>query len=725
MKGAPDSGVRVMRAQSSSFDVARMVRELREMIGVRARKAYQPHYEQVVLRLNPKGKPSVDLVIVRGKRVYMSRRDRPMPSNPSPFAMLLRKHLGNSRLIEVEQVGFDRVIILTFEHGGGRLKLVIELFRDGNVLLLDGDGVIIQPLTHVKYASRSLKRGEPYVPPPETLDPRGLNRESLDTLLDSSDHSLVRTLAARANLGRVYGNAVCSEAGIEIDEPADSLDDEQRQALSASMNKLLQELSEGEGAYLWFDDSAGLKLWNEAADNPVSRDSASAGIAEFSPIALPFRDDSNRVGIENLSNAFDAVFGAHDAIAYIRREEEKIAAAGEDEEEQRAKLDRRAAQQSSAIERFESQAVLTQELAKSIQDNWTHVDDLLAQVNSLIESEGWQSLESKASEVVWIDRVDPAKRTILARLPDEDGEPGASVTLAIEKSVHQNAQTYFEQARTLKDKAKGARAALERTEAQAAKELAKRAKDAAAGRVRLAKRSKRFWFEKHRWGVLSDGRLVVGGRDAKGNDTVVRKYLRSTDLYIHADLHGAPSCSLRLRDGLDIDSNPVGFRPEGVAALRITQELAGGLEDAQNLPAEIIEEAAQLAVCWSRAWGGGAAAATAFHVRPSQVSKQTESGESLGRGAFVVRGQRTWYRDVQMEIAIGFATINGIPIPVSGTASGISNLCQRWALIKPGHEKKETLANRIAKATGLAQDDVLSALPPGSCELEDHGLLGA
>jgi predicted ribosome quality control (RQC) complex YloA/Tae2 family protein len=44
-----------MRDQSSSFDVARMVTELRSMLGARARKAYQPHYEQVVLRLNQKG----------------------------------------------------------------------------------------------------------------------------------------------------------------------------------------------------------------------------------------------------------------------------------------------------------------------------------------------------------------------------------------------------------------------------------------------------------------------------------------------------------------------------------------------------------------------------------------------------------------------------------------------------------------------------------------------
>ena len=68
-----------------------------------------------------------------------------------------------------------------------------------------------------------------------------------------------------------------------------------------------------------------------------------------------------------------------------------------------------------------------------------------------------------------------------------------------------------------------------------------------------------------------------------------------------------------------------------------------------------------------------------------KFSKQTESGESLGRGAFVVRGQRTWYRDVDMEIAIGFATVNNIPIPISGTVEGVSKLCQRWAIIRPDY----------------------------------------
>ena len=711
-----------MREQSSSFDVARIVRELSEMVGARARKAYQPHYEQVVVRLNRKGLPSTDLVIVRGRRVYTSQRDRPMPSKPSQFAMVLRKHMNNSRLISVEQYGFDRVIELTFEHGGGRLRLIIELFRDGNVLLLDDNGVIIQPLTHAKYASRSLKRGVAYSPPPETVDPRNMDRSALDSLLDGSQHDLIRTLAARANFGRIYGSTACSIAGLEEKVDANSLDSGQRDALEGAIQSMLVELSEGDGAMMWMVDSDAKQAW-EATDNEADRDAASSGITEIAPIDLSYTDRSMAVGVASLSLAYDAVFGSHDAAAFIRREEDRLVESGEDEGEKQAKLDRRAAQQSAAIDRFHERAAITQELGKAIQDNWEHVDSLLAQFNDAVASDGWRGVADKIYDVPWIDNADPAKQTIVAYLPDEEGEPGASITLEVSKTVHQNAQRYFEEASTQKSKAKGAKAALAGTKQAREKAEKRAAKDAAAGRLRSRQRSKRFWFEKHRWAMLSGGHLLIGGKDAKGNDIVVRKHLSSNDLYFHADLHGAPSCSLKLKDGLAPNQNPSEAIPEGVASLQIVQNLAEGVEDARELPESLHSEAAQIAVCWSRAWGSGGAAATAFHARPSQVSKTTETGESLGRGSFVVRGQRNWHRDLPLELAIGMAVVNGVPMPVSGTPATISENFERWGKVIPGGEKKENIATRISKATGLAQDDLLSCLPPGNCSLEDHGLI--
>jgi hypothetical protein len=105
------------------------------------------------------------------------------------------------------------------------------------------------------------------------------------------------------------------------------------------------------------------------------------------------------------------------------------------------------------------------------------------------------------------------------------------------------------------------------------------------------------------------------------------------------------------------------------------------------------------------------------------VSKTAETGESLARGSFVVRGQRNWHRDLSLELAIGIAVVNGTPMPVSGTPATISENFERWVRVSPGREKKESVANRISKATGLAHDDLLSCLPPGNCAIEDHGLI--
>ena len=722
MKGSRARITDSMREQSSSFEIARMVSELSEMVGARLKKAYQPHYEQIVLRLNRKGLPSTDLVIVRGLRAYTSNRDRPMPSNPSQFAMILRKHLNNSRLVGVEQFGFDRVVKLTFEHGGGQLGLVIELFRDGNILLLEGDGTIIRPLTHAKYASRSLKKGVKYSPPPETVDPRSMDGESLDKILDGSDHDLIRTLAARANLGRVYGSVACSIAGLDEKTQASSLGSEERESLEEAIRTMSDGLSDGSGGKIWMSSPESKVLW-EKFGNESERDSASSGIIEFSPINLPNMDDALLIQLPSLSLAYDSIFGSHDAAAFIRREEERLVESGVSESEEGGRLDRRAVQQRSAIDRFRERATITQELGKSIEGNWEHVDSILGQLRTAVEKEGWHDIADRSYEVDWIDSVDPAKKTVVAFLPDEDNEPGASVTLEIEKTVHQNAQRYFEEARIQKGKAKGAQEALEKTEESKQRAEKKAAKDAASGKLRGKKRSRRFWFEKHRWAVLSGGNLIIGGKDAKGNDMVVRKHLTSSDLYFHADLHGAPSCSLKLKDGLIRNKNPSGSVPDGVASLQIVQNLGEGIEDARELPENVLSEAAQVAVCWSRAWGSGGAAATAFHARSSQVSKTTETGETLARGSFVVRGKRNWHRDLKLELAIGLAVVNGVPIPISGVSSTISEMCDRWAKVVPGREKKEGVANRIAKSTGLAQEDVLSCLPPGGCSLEDHGLI--
>ena len=306
---------------------------------------------------------------------------------------------------------------------------------------------------------------------------------------------------------------------------------------------------------------------------------------------------------------------------------------------------------------------------------------------------------------------------MMVRLPDDDGQPSQAFTLYLDDSVHQNAQRYFEAARKQKDKTAGATAALEDTKVAFKRAQKKEAKQKASGRMQTVRRSKRLWFEQHRWSMISGGHLLVGGRDAKGNDSIVKKHLSGGDMYLHADIHGAPSCSLRASQGFALVDEPYGQLPPGVPSYKLVDKLGD-----ERINDEKLGEAATLALCWSRAWNGGGAHGTVFAVKPAQVSKSAQTGEYVGKGAFIVRGQRQWFKDMDVQMGIGLVAINGVPLLMGGTVSSIKERCERYAILSPGQSKKEQLANRIYKATGLRTDDVLSVLPGSSDILEDVGV---
>ena len=65
-----------MKANMSGFDLRAIVGELSQYVGAYVKKSYMPHYEQIVLRINPKEASQFDLVIVRGCLLYTSPSPR-------------------------------------------------------------------------------------------------------------------------------------------------------------------------------------------------------------------------------------------------------------------------------------------------------------------------------------------------------------------------------------------------------------------------------------------------------------------------------------------------------------------------------------------------------------------------------------------------------------------------------------------------------------------------
>ena len=708
-----------MREQMTSFDIHRMVSELQFLINARCKKTYQPHHEQVVLRLKPKDLPQKDLVIIRGQRLYISSRDRPMPNQPAPFAMLLRKHLANARIEEISQIGFDRVIKFVFDAKMGRRELIIECFRNGNLILLDENGIIIKPLTHSKIRGRIIKKGVPYESPKGSINPTTLTKEEFQKILSSSDVELVKALAININLGGQQAELLCEKAGIDGKKLAKEISTNiESENIFNELNNLLENLIKNTGGYLLLNSEEITKTKSEIdnADDLSSRDDLFSELTfESNPMKTTEKENVLQIHFENYNDAIDTWFGRHDSGATARRIHEKMISEqpkGLDSESE--KLSRRLISQQKSLGKFDKEIDGNRKKGLAIQEKSEQIDYLITQVNQMIVETGWLAFSKTALELEYISKIDAKEKKIFLKLPDD----GGTVWINIEISAQLNAQTYFAKAKKLKDKSEGARDALIETEKLLKKATKSELKRKESDHVTTIKRAKRFWFERHRWTIIDGMNLFVGGRDAKSNDALIKKHMRNEDLYFHADLHGAASCVSKLKIGFEVDKNPPPYLPKGVKSFRICDSM-----EHSEFSDIAINQAANMALIWSRGWNGGGGAGTSFWVKPGQVSKTAESGEFVAKGAFIVRGNRNWIKDLEMKMAIGLICINGIPLLLGGTSEIVSSLCTRWAEIQPSMQKKEVLANLISKNTGLVTDDILPILP-GSCEIkENFGLI--
>ena len=75
------------------------------------------------------------LLLESGVRFHLTAFTRDKSDTPSPFTMKLRKHVRGRRLVNIRQLGMDRVVCFTFGQNEAAYHLVLELYDKGNVVL--------------------------------------------------------------------------------------------------------------------------------------------------------------------------------------------------------------------------------------------------------------------------------------------------------------------------------------------------------------------------------------------------------------------------------------------------------------------------------------------------------------------------------------------------------------------------------------------------------------
>ena len=171
-----------MNRQLASFDIFVIVSELQDIIGSYIDKTYQLSRDEILIKIRNVNQSKKECIFIRnGEFICRTEKNIVTPLKPTTFAMTLRKYLSNSKISSITQHEFDRIIIFTFEKGPRKYKLIIELFSQGNMMLLNEENTILLPLKRERWAHRTIGIGKEYEAPPSQINPFSLEASTACT----------------------------------------------------------------------------------------------------------------------------------------------------------------------------------------------------------------------------------------------------------------------------------------------------------------------------------------------------------------------------------------------------------------------------------------------------------------------------------------------------------------------------------------------------------------
>ena len=260
------------------------------------------------------------------------------------------------------------------------------------------------------------------------------------------------------------------------------------------------------------------------------------------------------------------------------------------------------------------------------------------------------------------------------------------------------ASKLFDESKKQKSAIKSIEKLIKKTEDKLEKTIQKG--EIARGSIGFAEVRKKSWFERYRWFFTSDGILAVGGRDSSSNSAIIRKYVEKDDKVFHAEINGSPFFILKDRN-------------DKIMPLSIS-------------------ETSQATVCFSRAWKEGMYGVNCYWVTPEQVKKAAPSGQTMGKGSFIIEGTRNYNKISTLKLAVGILHKEENYLLVCGPPEPIKNTCVCYAVIEPGSIEIADMGKRIrANFVGVDEkfakmfvvDDYVRVLPTGGSKITETGIL--
>ncbi|CAG5087321.1 Oidioi.mRNA.OKI2018_I69.PAR.g11517.t1.cds [Oikopleura dioica] len=542
------------------------------------------------------------LLFESGTRVHPTEMEWPKNTAPSGFSMKLRKHLKGKRLINASQLGFDRIIDLQFGTSAclDEYHLIIELYDRGNIILCDQDYTILNLLrartdkaTDERFAVR-----ETY--PVAQAQPLKEPYLSVEELQENVKPSQVQgnkkknknfTIAKQLNSSLGYGTDVIEhfliEQGLDVATASVVQDpDEILECLQSCYDFLNSNKTNFQGY-----------ISTKTADNVLQ-------YVDYQPFLFHQSQSDSTIELERFSLAVDKFYGEIQS----QKAEQKMVQA---EKAAMKKLENVKLDHMKRLESLKLAQADNVRKAQLIEMNLELVDSALNQVRSALASQiGWEEIEEFLEEGQ--DEGDPVSIAIrelklktnqivmMLSEPDYDDSDSSS----------EDEDAFYDSKRAAADKESKTIDASKKALKSAEKKTNESLKNIQTVR-QVTKVRKQMWFEKFFWFISSENYLVIAGKDAQQNETIVKKYLKNGDVYVHADIHGASSCIVK------------------------------NIDPSKPVSPVTLHEVGHAAVCHSAAWN-------------AKCPKRRRRGEYLTTGSFMIRGKKNYLPPSQLVLGFGF-----------------------------------------------------------------------
>ena len=303
-----------------------LVSELREqLINKKIEKIYQPEDDEIIIKFRNLDKRNKLMMSVDSSlpHISLTSLQKNNPLNPPMFCMLLRKHLHGGKVVDVYQVEFERILVLSIESydelGNVNIKeLIVEIMgKHSNIILIDKDTKVV--IDSIKRIPSSISRQRQILPglqyrQPPSQDKINIFSIDYDTFRNQMNKASENTQVYKAiyrlfqGISPVIAKEICLNSTVDIDTPISHISEATYRSFWSNFSNIL------------------MKICNNRYSPNIVVDSKNNRTIDFSSVKLDIYESEHfsQTYFDSISNTINKFYSEKDKYNRIKQKSTDI-----------------------------------------------------------------------------------------------------------------------------------------------------------------------------------------------------------------------------------------------------------------------------------------------------------------------------------------------------------------------------------------------------------------